>query len=71
MGLGHADEVGADGVLAEGDGEAVARGGPVGRLENGALHGLVELSALPENVFDVGVGLEAGDGERNDALLPG
>lgn len=70
VGFGHADDVGADGVLTEGDGEAGVGEGPVGGVGDGAADGFVELVTLPEHVFEVGVGLEAGGGEWNEVLLP-
>src|SRR6185437_5295280 len=68
VGFGHAEDVRADGVLAEGDGEAVAGEGPGGGVGEGLFDGLLEV--FGEIVLDVRLGVKVGDGQGGEFLLP-
>jgi hypothetical protein len=57
----HAGGVGAEGVLGEGDCEAVAGGGPSGEIRDRFFDRL--LDAVTEHVFEVGLGAEITEGQ--------
>jgi hypothetical protein len=64
----HAGGVGGDGVLAEGDSEAVASEGPTGGVGDGFVDRLIDVVA--EHVFEVGLGAEITGGQGGEFALP-
>ena len=64
----HSSGVGGDSVLAEGDDEAVAGGGPSGKVGEGFVDLLIDVVA--EHVFKVGLGAETLDGQGGELVLP-